>query len=60
MTIKQLSIFIENRSGALLQILEMLRDNGFARILQWTIELRTQITVHQLVKVRRPGVVFSC
>ena len=27
MTIKQLSIFIENRSGALLQILEMLRDN---------------------------------
>ena len=28
MTIKQLSIFVENRSGALLSILEMLRDNG--------------------------------
>ena len=28
MTIKQLSIFVENRSGSLLSILEMLRDNG--------------------------------
>ena len=28
MTIKQLSIFVENRSGALLHVLEMLRDNG--------------------------------
>lgn len=28
MTIKQLSIFMENRSGSLLNILEMLRDNG--------------------------------
>lgn len=32
MTIKQLSIFIENRSGALLRILEMLRDNGISII----------------------------
>ena len=30
MTIKQLSIFIENRSGALLRILEMLRDNDIS------------------------------
>ena len=30
MTIKQLSIFMENRSGALLRILEMLRDNGIS------------------------------
>ena len=28
MTIKPLSIFVENRSGSLLSILEMLRDNG--------------------------------
>ena len=28
MTIKQLSIFVENRSGSQLSILEMLRDNG--------------------------------
>ena len=30
MTIKQLSIFMENRSGALLRVLEMLRDNGIS------------------------------
>ena len=30
MTIKQLSIFMENRSGALLRILEMMRDNGIS------------------------------
>lgn len=28
MTIKQISIFIENKSGALLSILKLLRDNG--------------------------------
>ncbi len=32
MTIKQLSIFIENQSGALLKVLEMLRDNGISII----------------------------
>lgn len=30
MTIKQLSIFMENRSGSLLNILEVLRDNGIS------------------------------
>ncbi len=32
MTIKQLSIFIENQSGALLKVLKMLRDNGISII----------------------------
>ncbi len=32
MTIKQLSIFIENQSGALLRVLKMLRDNGISII----------------------------
>lgn len=32
MTIKQLSIFIENQSGALLRVLNMLRDNGISII----------------------------
>lgn len=32
MTIKQLSIFIENQSGALLRVLRMLRDNGISII----------------------------
>lgn len=32
MTIKQLSIFIENESGALLRVLKMLRDNGISII----------------------------
>ncbi len=32
MTLKQLSIFIENKSGALLRVLEMLRDNGISII----------------------------
>ncbi len=30
MTIKQLSIFIENKSGTLLRVLEMLRDNNIS------------------------------
>ena len=30
MTIKQLSIFIENKSGSLLQVLKLLRDNGIS------------------------------
>lgn len=32
MTIKQLSIFIENKSGSLLQVLKLLRDNGISII----------------------------
>lgn len=32
MTIKQLSIFIENQSGALLKVLKMLRENGISII----------------------------
>ncbi|MBQ9237035.1 MAG: amino acid-binding protein [Prevotella sp.] len=33
MTIKQISIFIENKSGALLNILKLLRDNGISIII---------------------------
>lgn len=33
MTIKQLSIFIENKSGALLNVLKLLRDNGISIII---------------------------
>lgn len=33
MTIKQISIFIENKSGALLQVLRLLRDNGISIII---------------------------
>lgn len=33
MTIKQISIFIENKSGALLSILKLLRDNGISIII---------------------------
>lgn len=32
MTIKQLSIFIENKNGALLEVLKLLRDNGISII----------------------------
>lgn len=32
MTIKQLSIFIENKSGSLLEVLKLLRDNGISII----------------------------
>ena len=32
MTIKQLSIFIENKSGTLLQVLNILKDNGISII----------------------------
>lgn len=33
MTIKQISIFIENKSGALLNVLKLLRDNGISIII---------------------------
>lgn len=32
MTIKQLSILVENKNGALLQVLQLLRDNGISII----------------------------
>ena len=33
MTIKQISIFVENKSGALLKVLKLLRDNGISIII---------------------------
>ena len=33
MTVKQISIFIENKSGALLNVLKLLRDNGISIVI---------------------------
>lgn len=33
MTIKQLSIFVENKSGALKQVLDLLKDNGISIVI---------------------------
>lgn len=33
MTIKQISIFVENKSGSLLQVLNLLKDNGISIII---------------------------
>lgn len=40
MTIKQLSIFIENKSGSLLQVLNLLRDNGISIVISTLSDTR--------------------
>jgi hypothetical protein len=40
MTIKQLSIFIENKSGALLEVLKLLRDNGISIVVSTISDTR--------------------
>ena len=40
MTIKQLSIFIENKSGALLNVLNLLKDNGISIVVSTISDTR--------------------
>ncbi len=40
MTIKQLSIFIENKSGALLDVLNLLKDNGISIVVSTISDTR--------------------
>lgn len=48
MTIKQLSIFIENKSGALLRVLKLLRDNGISIVIS-NISDTSEFGIYRLI-----------
>ena len=48
MTIKQISIFIENKSGALLSVLKLLRDNGISIIIS-NISDASEFGIYRLI-----------
>lgn len=48
MTIKQLSIFIENKSGALLDVLKLLRDNGISIVVS-TLSDTVEFGIYRII-----------